>query len=92
MDVAKTILDDRWPLIDGPAQRALRLAIVTCFNDEIAPKDVRSAFLGAASEAHVEVADPAPPTRRRVLPGRHRPAARPTPATHGGRSRKTGGT
>jgi hypothetical protein len=54
-DVAKTILDDRWPLIDGPAQRALRLAIVTCFNDEIAPKDVRSAFLGAASEAHVEV-------------------------------------
>ena len=89
-DVAKTILDDRWPLIDGPAQRALRLAIVTCFNDEIAPNAVRSAFLSAASEAHVEIADPAPvksSRQRRVLSGQTRPAARPTPATHNGRSR-----
>ena len=29
MEISKLTLDDRWPLFDGPAQRALRMAIVT---------------------------------------------------------------
>ena len=92
MEIARLTLDDRRPLFEGPAQRALRMAIVTCFNDEITPKQVRDAFIGAASEAHVEIVELAPLKPRalkrpRVLPGRNRP----TSISHGGRSGKMGG-
>jgi hypothetical protein len=91
MEIAKLILDERWPLLSGSAQSTLRMAIVTCFNDEMTPKQVRDRFIGGANEAHVEIVELAPLKPRavrqpRVLPGRSRSAS----ISRGGRLQKMG--